>query len=311
MSNPFSILSLKDKHSDLPKFSKKLEENFAEFGFCGIRDHGIDTELVEEVLQIFKTFFSLSDETKLQYHNPDIGGARGYTPFKIETPKGGSLADLKEFWHVGREIPDDHPYREWMHDNYRVPEIPSFKKKTTELFDQFDALGKEILDSIGHFLNLEKDFFPLAVDEGNSIMRPIHYPPVVDGDLGERAGAHEDINLITLLVGGHQKGLEILTKSNEWIDVKVENDVIVCNIGDMMQRLTNNYLVSTTHRVRATEAESNSPRYSIPFFVHPNPDWLIETLANCYNKNNPNLYPQNILAEEYLQQRLKEIKLIQ
>ena len=311
MSNPFSILSLKDKHSDLPKFSKKLEENFAEFGFCGIRDHGIDTELVEEVLQIFKTFFSLSDETKLQYHNPDIGGARGYTPFKIETPKGGSLADLKEFWHVGREIPDDHPYREWMHDNYRVPEIPSFKKKTTELFDQFDALGKEILDSIGHFLNLEKDFFTLAVDEGNSIMRPIHYPPVVDGDLGERAGAHEDINLITLLVGGHQKGLEILTKSNEWMDVKVENDVIVCNIGDMMQRLTNNYLVSTTHRVRATEAESNSPRYSIPFFVHPNPDWLIETLANCYNKNNPNLYPQNILAEEYLQQRLKEIKLIQ
>ncbi len=311
MSNPFSILSLKDKHSDLPKFSKKLEENFAEFGFCGIRDHGIDTELVEEVLQIFKTFFSLSDETKLQYHNPDIGGARGYTPFKIETPKGGSLADLKEFWHVGREIPDDHPYREWMHDNYRVPEIPSFKKKTTELFDQFDALGKEILDSIGHFLNLEKDFFTLAVDEGNSIMRPIHYPPVVDGDLGERAGAHEDINLITLLVGGHQKGLEILTKSNEWIDVKVENDVIVCNIGDMMQRLTNNYLVSTTHRVRATKAESNSPRYSIPFFVHPNPDWLIETLANCYNKNNPNLYPQNILAEEYLQQRLKEIKLIQ
>jgi len=311
LSNPFSILSLKDKHSDLPKFSKKLEENFAEFGFCGIRDHGIDTELVEEVLQIFKTFFSLSDETKLQYHNPDIGGARGYTPFKIETPKGGSLADLKEFWHVGREIPDDHPYREWMHDNYRVPEIPSFKKKTTELFDQFDALGKEILDSIGHFLNLEKDFFTLAVDEGNSIMRPIHYPPVVDGDLGERAGAHEDINLITLLVGGHQKGLEILTKSNEWIDVKVENDVIVCNIGDMMQRLTNNYLVSTTHRVRATKAESNSPRYSIPFFVHPNPDWLIETLANCYNKNNPNLYPQNILAEEYLQQRLKEIKLIQ
>jgi len=198
-----------------------------------------------------------------------------------------------------------------MHENFRVSEIPSFEEKTTELFNQFDALGKEILDSIGHFLKLEKDFFSSAVNEGNSIMRPIHYPPVVDGDLGERAGAHEDINLITLLVGGHQKGLEILTKSNEWIDVKVESDVIVCNIGDMMQRLTNNYLVSTTHRVRATESEYSSSRYSIPFFVHPNPDWLIETLTNCYNKNNPNLYPQNILAEEYLQQRLKEIKLIQ
>ena len=311
MSNPFSILSLNNKQSDLSGFSKELERNFSEFGFCGIKDHGIDNALVEEVLQIFQSFFSFSDETKLQYHNPDIGGARGYTPFKIETPKGGSLADLKEFWHVGREIPRNHPYREWMHENYRVPELPSFEEKTTELFNQFDALGKEILDSIGHFLKLEKDFFSSAVNEGNSIMRPIHYPPIADGDLGERAGAHEDINLITLLVGGHQKGLEILTKSNEWIDVNVESDVIVCNIGDMMQRLTNNYLVSTTHRVRATESEYSSSRYSIPFFVHPNPDWLIETLTNCYNENNPNLYPQNILAEEYLQQRVKEIKLIQ
>jgi len=310
VSNPFSILSLKDKQSNLSKFSKDLEKNFSEFGFCGIRDHGIDTALVEEVLQIFKTFFNLSEETKLQYYNPDIGGARGYTPFRIETPKGGSLADLKEFWHTGREIRKNHPYKEWMLDNQSVSEIPSFEEKTAELFNQFDVLGKEILDSIGYFLQLSSDFFTLAANEGNSIMRPIHYPPIKGEDLGERSGAHEDINLITLLIGGHQKGLEILTKQNEWIDVEVENDVIVCNIGDMLQRLTNNYLVSTTHRVRATELEFNSPRYSIPFFVHPNPDWLIETLDSCYGKDSPNLYPQSILAEEYLQQRLKEIKLI-
>jgi len=155
LSNPFSILSLKDKQSDLSGFSKELEKNFSEFGFCGIKDHGIDAVLVEEVLGIFQTFFSFSDETKLQYHNPNIGGARGYTPFKVETPKGGSLADLKEFWHVGREIPTNHPYREWMHENYSVSEIPSFEEKTTELFNQFDALGKEILDSISdqkHFV---------------------------------------------------------------------------------------------------------------------------------------------------------------
>ena len=153
-------------------------------------------------------------------------------------------------------------------------------------------------------------FFSTAVNKGNSVMRTIHYPPVQNNEIGERAGAHEDINLITLLIGGHKSGLEILSKEGEWQDATVEEDVIICNIGDMLQRLTNNYLRSTTHRVSASSLQSESSRYSIPFFVHPNPDWLITTLPSCFDEDRPNLYTESILAEDYLQERLKEIKLI-
>ena len=140
-------------------------------------------------------------------------------------------------------------------------------------------------------------------------MRVIHYPPVDREEKGERAGAHEDINLITLLIGGQQAGLEILSRENEWLRASVSNNVIICNIGDMLQRLTNNNLKSTTHRVKAIGDEAMTSRYSIPFFVHPNPDWFIQTLESQINESHPNMYPKGILAEDFLQERLKEIKL--
>ena len=194
--------------------------------------------------------------------------------------------------------------------NKWVTEIPEFKEKVKELFSQFDSLGQILLQSIEIFLDLEQGYFEKVANQGNSVMRSIHYPPVREDDRGERSGAHEDINLITLLIGGHQPGLEIKTKDNNWISIDTEPEVIVCNIGDMLQRLTNHKLVSTTHRVNAPKESKHMSRFSVPFFVHPNPNWLIETLDSCCTEDNPKRYPDAILAEDYLQERLKEIKLI-
>jgi len=310
VSTPFKILSLKEKQKDKNNFSKELGDNLNQWGFVGIKEHTIDRDLVKDVISLFAEFFNLTDDIKESYYNPNLGGARGYTPIKIETPKGGKSPDIKEFWHVGRSLDLDDPYRKWMHDNYLIKEIPELSEKADMLFTQFDELGRNLLESIALYLNLENDYFSNVVDKGNSVMRAIHYPPVKNNEIGERAGAHEDINLITLLIGGHKSGLEILSQEGEWQDATVDEDVIICNIGDMLQRLTNNYLRSTTHRVSASLLQSESSRYSIPFFVHPNPDWLISTLPSCFDEDGSNLYPESILAEDYLQERLKEIKLI-
>ena len=307
---PFKILSFKEKKKDKRKFSKELGESFKQSGFVGIKEHTIDKNLVKDVITLFSKFFSLASDIKESYYSPEIGGARGYTPVKIETPKDGKNPDIKEFWHVGRNLDQHDPYRKWMHDNYIIQEMPELSEKAYTLFSQFDELGKNLLESIALYLNLEEEYFSNIVNKGNSVMRAIHYPPVNNNEIGERAGAHEDINLITLLIGGHKSGLEILSKEGVWQDATVDEDVIICNIGDMLQRLTNNYLCSTTHRVSASLHQSQSSRYSIPFFVHPNPDWLITTLTSCFDKDRPNLYSESILAEDYLQERLKEIKLI-
>ncbi len=310
VSTPFKILSFQEKQKDKKKFSQELGESFKHWGFAGIKEHTIDKNLVKDVIFLFSEFFSLSSNIKQNYYRPDLGGARGYTPIKIETPKGGDNPDIKEFWHVGRNLRSDDSYKEWMHDNLIIEEIPELSEKAYTLFTQFDELGKQLLESIALYLDLEEDYFSKVVNKGNSVMRTIHYPPVNKDEIGERAGAHEDINLITLLIGGHKSGLEILTQEGKWQDATVDEDVIICNIGDMLQRLTNNNLRSTTHRVSASLNQSKSSRYSIPFFVHPNPDWLISTLPTCFNEDKPNLYKENILAEDYLQERLKEIKLI-
>ena len=309
MQTPFSVLSLKGLNEDPQTFSQELGKNFRDSGFCGIKDHGIDTKLVTEVQDLMKRFFNLPEETKRSYFKPELNGARGYTPFKIETPKDANLADLKEFWHVGRELDKGDPFKQWMPDNLDIPDLIMFKEKTNDLFSQFDELGKQLLEAIALDLNLNSNFFHNITNKGNSVMRVIHYPPVDREEKGERAGAHEDINLITLLIGGQQAGLEILSRKNEWLRASVSNNVIICNIGDMLQRLTNNNMKSTTHRVNALAEECKSSRYSIPFFVHPNPDWFIETLENQITESNPNYYPDGILSEDFLQERLKEIKL--
>jgi isopenicillin N synthase-like dioxygenase len=305
----FATLSLKHGAQDATLFAKQLGDNLLEWGFCGIKDHNIDQKLTQEVLQIFVEFFALPVEKKMQYFNPDLNGSRGYTPMKVEKAKDSAYPDIKEFWHIGRELEITHPFSKWMHKNLYVSEINQFKEKTSTLYMQFDQLGQTLLNSIAIYLGIDEQYFSRNAELGNSIMRAIHYPPITQKDRAERAGAHEDINLITLLIGGHQSGLEILSKNNTWKKVKVGRDVIICNIGDMLQRFTNHYLPSTTHRVSTTKTESKSSRYSIPFFVHSNPDWLIETLETCITDNHPNKYPKSILAEDYLGERLEEINL--
>ncbi|HIB75150.1 MAG TPA: isopenicillin N synthase family oxygenase, partial [Gammaproteobacteria bacterium] len=230
---------------------------------------------------------------------------------KVETPKGGYEADIKEFWQTGRSLPKDHEFRKWMPSNKWATEIPRFKEKVHKLFEQFDLVGKSLLKSVAIYLQIDENYFEEVANEGNSVMRTIHYPPVRQNEKGERSGAHEDINLITLLIGGHQPGLEIRSKKKEWLPVNFDPEVLICNIGDMLQRFTNHKLVSTTHRVVTPEESSkNTSRYSIPFFVHPNPNWVIETLDSCCSEDNPKKYQEAILSEDFLQERLKEIKLI-
>ena len=303
-------MSLDDFRKDAKSFSKTLGNSFHRWGFCGIQDHGIDTKLVKDTQDLFRIFFGYSEDKKQNYFKPELHSARGYTPFKIETPKDANFADLKEFWHVGRELDVNDRYKKWMPDNVDIPDIKGFKEITNNLFLQFDQLGNTLLEAIALYLEQDSRYFHDITNKGNSVMRVIHYPPIEEKEAGERAGAHEDINLITLLIGGQQAGLEILSSDNKWLRASVEDDVTICNVGDMLQRLTNHFLVSTTHRVTATPIEMKTSRYSIPFFVHPNPDWFIQTLSTTIDDNNPNRYPEGIYAEDFLQERLKEIKLM-
>ncbi len=311
MPLPFSVLSLNLWKEDPKEFATQMGRNFENSGFCGITEHSINEELINEVLQIFKRFFALPEQEKMQYFETNLGGARGYTPIKVETPKGGYEADIKEFWQTGRSLPKDHEFRKWMPSNKWATEIPRFKEKVHKLFEQFDLVGKSLLKAVAIYLQIDENYFEEVANEGNSVMRTIHYPPVRQNEKGERSGAHEDINLITLLIGGHQPGLEIRSKKKEWLPVNFDPEVLICNIGDMLQRFTNHKLVSTTHRVVTPEESSkNTSRYSIPFFVHPNPNWVIETLDSCCSEDNPKKYQEAILSEDFLQERLKEIKLI-
>jgi isopenicillin N synthase-like dioxygenase len=234
------------------------------------------------------------------------GGARGYTPFGIEVAKGASAHDLKEFWHVGREPPEPG-----MLPNVWPDRPAGFREAFTALFGEFDRVGAVLLDRIAHDLGLAEDWFRPVVAGNNSVLRLLHYPPVGAAKGGAiRAGAHEDINLITLLLGAEESGLELLTRDGRWLPVAPPEGALVVNIGDMLQRLTNHALPSTTHRVRNPAGErARFSRYSMPFFLHPRSDFRIETLAGCVTAENPDRYPEGITADDYLQRRLREIGL--
>jgi len=250
------------------------------------------------------------------YHVPGSGGARGYTPYKVETAKDSKHADLKEFWHIGREIPRDSTFADVMPPNLWPAEIPDFKPHGYALYEALDALGTRVLCALALHIGLPEHYFDDKTDQGNSILRPIHYPPIPDegstqGNIpNERAGAHEDINFITLLVGASAEGLEVLS-DGEWLPVTTEGDAIVVNIGDMLQRLSNHVYPSTSHRViNPPNANARKPRYSVPFFLHPNPDVVLDPVSQCVTSDNPSRYNESITSHEYLMQRLREIKLI-
>ncbi|MFC7302537.1 isopenicillin N synthase family dioxygenase [Cognatiluteimonas weifangensis] len=297
--------------ADRAAFVAELGATYREWGFAGIRGHGIDQALIDDAYAAFRRLFALPDAVKRKYHVPDGGGARGYTPFMVETAKDSRYPDLKEFWHVGRELPRDSKYAALMPPNLWPAEVPEFRDHAYGLYAALDALGAQVLAALALHIGLPQDWFADKIDCGNSILRPLHYPPIVTPDVPNvRAGAHEDINLITLLVGASAAGLEVLSRKGEWVPFTADADTIVVNIGDMLQRLTNHVYPSTTHRVVNPPGEdARQPRYSTPFFLHPNPDFLIDVLPACITPDNPSRYPQPITAQGYLEERLREIKL--
>jgi len=297
--------------ADRASFVSELGQTYQEWGFAGICNHGITQAEIEAAYRVFQAFFALPEDIKRKYHIPDGGGARGYTPFGVETAKGATHFDLKEFWHIGRELNDVHADRSTMPSNLWPDEIPGFREHGYGLYRRLDALGATVLSALALYLSLPEDWFADKIDHGNSILRPIHYPPIATDNIANvRAGAHEDINLITLLVGASATGLEVLSRQGEWVPFTSDADTIVVNIGDMLQRLTNHLYPSTTHRVvNPPGVLARQPRYSIPFFLHPNPEFVIDVLPSCISADNPNRYPEPITAQDYLEQRLREIKL--
>ena len=304
-------VSLTDSERDPEAFAAELGESFERYGFAIIADHGIPPDLIRRAEDKAKAFFALPEEVKRKYHVPGGGGARGYTPFGIETAKGATAFDLKEFWHVGRELPPGHRFEGSMPPNVWPEEVESFRATFLELYDAFDSTGLRILEAIARHLDLPPDFFEDTVKDGNSVLRLLHYPPAPFDGPNVRAGAHEDINTITLLLGAEEAGLQLLDRDGNWLPVTPNEGELAVNIGDMLQRLTNNVLRSTTHRVVNPPPERRGhSRYSMPFFLHFRSDYLIETLPDCMSDERPNLYPEPITADEYLQQRLREIKLV-
>ncbi len=313
--NPVSqipTLDIRRFDSDRHAFVAELGAAYREWGFCGIRGHGIAQDLIDGAYDVFRAFFALPDEVKRGYHVKGSGGARGYTPFGVETAKDSKFPDLKEFWHVGRELPAGSPYADVMAANLWPSEVPRFREYAYGLYEALDDLGSRVLRGLALHIDLPEHYFADKTNFGNSILRPIHYPPITAPEVPNvRAGAHEDINFITLLVGASAAGLEVRSRQGEWVPFTADADTIVVNIGDMLQRLTNHVYPSTTHRVTNPPGEAaRQPRYSTPFFLHPNPDVLIDVLPSCISHDNPNRYPEAITAHEYLLERLREIRLI-
>jgi isopenicillin N synthase-like dioxygenase len=302
------VLSLAQEPARL---SAEIGESFRAFGFALVRDHGIDPALIAEGWQLTAELFALPEAEKRRYHLAGLGGARGYTPFGAETAKGAAEHDLKEFWHIGRDLPPRHPLTAAMPPNVWPDRPAGFRDTFEALFAAFDRVGEVILARIAVFLGLAPDWFEPAVADGNSVLRLLHYPPVPTSAGGAiRAGAHEDINLITLLLGAEEAGLELLGRNGEWLAVAPPEGALAVNIGDMLQRLTNHVLPSTTHRVRNPVGErAGHSRYSMPFFLHLRSDFRLRTLPSCIAPDNPDRYPVPIAADDYLQERLREIGL--
>lgn len=302
-------LDLNRFDADREALVAEVGQAFRQYGFCCFSNHGIPEDLIAQAYDTYKQFFSLPVETKLKYR-AGPGGARGYIPFKVETAKDQKIPDLKEFLHIGKE---PFPGAEHLIPNVWPDEVASFKGKSNELYQSFDNCAARILQLMALNLRLPQDYFQDVVHGGDHILRILHYPSVNPEDLpGVRAAAHEDIDLITLLVGATDSGLEILTATGQWLPVKARENTLVVNAGDMLQRLTNHVYRSTTHRVinpALRPGEPSAPRFSMPFFVHPRPDFEIKTLPQTITQDNPNRYATSITAREYLDQRLREIKL--
>ncbi|MEM9886794.1 MAG: 2-oxoglutarate and iron-dependent oxygenase domain-containing protein [Bacteroidota bacterium] len=296
--------------ADRQEFVEELGKAFQDTGFVGIVNHGVPKQLVDDFYASAKAFFALPKATKKQYEVAGLAGQRGYTSFGKEQAKGAKVPDLKEFFQIGQTVRDDDPIKEVYPENVQTAAAPQFTKLGDELYQSFEKAGSALLEAIAIYLDLDKDYFKDKIHNGNSILRAIHYPPITqEPSSAVRAGQHEDINLITLLVGASAGGLQLLNAKGEWLAITPGEDEIVVNVGDMLQRLTNNYLKSTTHRVVNPPREQwHLPRLSIPFFLHPRTEMDLTALENCITEERPLQYAP-ITAGAYLDERLREIGL--
>ncbi len=292
------------------KFVAELGKAYREVGFVAVQNHGIPQQLVDDFYKAVEDFFALPDDKKRKYEIAGLAGQRGYTSFGKEHAKHSQAADLKEFWQIGQTVEDGESVTDNYPDNVQVEEIDNFNKLGHDLYRNFEKSGGYLLQSLALFLGLDEGYFDDKIHNGNSILRAIYYPPIKNEPASAiRAEQHEDINLITLLVGASADGLEVMDTSGNWVPVKTAPTEIVVNVGDMLQRLTNNELKSTTHRVVNPPRERwHTPRFSIPFFLHPKSEMDLSCLASCVTSANP-IHFEPITAGEYLNERLREIGL--
>ncbi len=295
------------------KFSNDIGTAFNDTGFVTITNHGLDKELINNLYKEVQNFFTLPEASKLKYEKVELAGQRGYTSKGREKAKDSKTPDLKEFWQTGQYVEDGDAIKAEYPDNVLIEEYPAFNIITKETYQKLENAGKHILNAISVYLGLPVNYFEDKVHNGNSILRGIHYFPIENPDAlpadAVRAGAHEDINLITLLIGASADGLEVLTREGEWFPIKAFGEDIVVNVGDMLQRLTNNKLRSTTHRVVNPPREMmKNSRYSVPFFLHPKSNMDLTCLASCVDDAHPKGYT-DITAGSYLDERLREIGL--
>ncbi len=302
---------LSDDPASKQKFVGEIGEAYEHIGFVALKGHFLDDKLVRELYEEVKKFFELPPEVKLKYEIPGIGGQRGYTSFGKETAKGRTTADLKEFWHFGQYLDAHSKYLDEYPPNVEVAELPRFNQVGKRAYQLLEKTGIFVLRALALHLGLDEYYFDPYVKEGNSILRPIHYPPITqEPKEAVRAAAHGDINLITLLMGAQGKGLQVQNHKGEWIDAIAEDDELMINVGDMLSRHTNNRLKSTIHRVVNPPRELwSSSRYSIPFFMHPVSEMPLNCLENCIDADNPKRY-DDITAGAFLHERLVELGLI-
>ena len=294
------------------KFVKDLGEAFESIGFVAIKNHGYSIESQNSLYSSIKEFYELPDEVKIQYDGSKTGGQRGYTGKGKEHAAGRKVGDLKEFYHIGKEIKESSSLH--YQPNIFPSEVPQFKKQTLHAYATLEKIGKNMLRAISLFLELDERHFENKVDKGISILRPLHYFPIENPSAIQegavRAAEHGDINLITLLMGASAEGLEVKQRDGKWIPITAVQDCLVVNVGDMLQRYTNGRLKSTVHRVVTPPQEKmKTSRFSVPFFMHANPDMDLSCLSTCVSEDNPKQY-EDITAEGFLMQRLKEIGLL-
>jgi isopenicillin N synthase-like dioxygenase len=299
---------------DRSRFVEALGQAFHEIGFIIIQNHFVSPDLQAALYEKVEAFFRLPEDVKAHYIVPGTAGQRGYTPKNIEHAKGQVAPDLKEFFHVGREIEDPtDPLFHRMPRNVWPTEVSGFREIVTTAYQHLFQTGQQLLQAIALYLDLEPDYFEMRIRNGPSLLRLLHYYPIPETQVvpegATRAAEHEDINLITLLIGASAEGLEVLTRTGTWLAPTVGPHEMVINVGDMLERLTNNYLRSTTHRVVLPPPDKRHlPRFSVPFFLHPRPEVSLAALPSCITPSHPKAYP-DITAEAFLNERLRELGL--